>query len=118
MVVFVLELWFNERMSTSEHDVDKLIHSLGGDVAAAAFWEVTRQAVAKFRREKRIPNARLLHLKVARPDLFDSELRAGIDRRDLERRELDSEPDCDLGDPRDGDRRQDDRRGNCDETAA
>lgn len=105
-------------MSTSEHDVDKLIHSLGGDVAAAAFWEVTRQAVAKFRREKRIPNARLLHLKAARPDLFDSESRAGIDRRDSERRKLDADLDCDLGEPRDGDRRQDERRGNCEKAAA
>jgi hypothetical protein len=44
---------------------------LGGDVKAAEFFEISRQAVAKFRKENHIPRARLLHLKAARPDLFE-----------------------------------------------
>lgn len=51
-------------------NVDRAIEALGGDVAAAEFFEITRQGVAKWRKEKKIPNARLLHLKAARPDLF------------------------------------------------
>ena len=57
-------------MSKSINEAEELISALGGDVQAAEFWEVTRQAVAKFRKQGRIPNARMLHLKAARPDLF------------------------------------------------
>lgn len=38
------------------------------------------------------------------------ETRSGIERREEERRQVESGPDCDLGEPRDGDRRQEDRR--------
>lgn len=41
---------------------------------AAEFFEITRQGVAKWRKQKKIPNARLLHLKSARPDLFETAL--------------------------------------------
>lgn len=58
-----------------DNRVEFLIEALGGDVAAAEFWEISRQAVAKFRRQQRIPNARMLHLKAARPDLFVEEER-------------------------------------------
>lgn len=60
-------------MSTQNIDVEKIVAALGGDVAAAQFFEITRQAVAKFRKQGRIPNARLLHLKAARPDLFEKQ---------------------------------------------
>lgn len=70
-VAQLLELWFNGSMSTSPINVDKVVEALGGDVAAAQFFEITRQAIAKFRKQGRIPNARLLHLKAARPDLFE-----------------------------------------------
>lgn len=52
-------------------NVENVIEALGGDVKAAEFFEITRQAVAKFRKQNRLPNSRLLHLKAARPDLFD-----------------------------------------------
>jgi hypothetical protein len=60
-------------MSTSPINVDEVVEALGGDVAAAQFFEITRQAVSKFRKQGRIPNARLLHLKAARPDLFEDQ---------------------------------------------
>lgn len=63
-------------MSTQNIDVEKIVAALGGDVAAAQFFEITRQAVAKFRKQGRIPNARLLHLKAARPELFEKHDRA------------------------------------------
>jgi hypothetical protein len=58
-------------MSTSPINVDDVVEALGGDVAAAQFFEITRQAIAKFRKQGRLPNARMLHLKAARPDLFE-----------------------------------------------
>ena len=58
-------------MKVSSINVDEIIDALGGDVKAAEFFEITRQGVAKFRKQGRIPNARLLHLRAARPDLFE-----------------------------------------------
>jgi hypothetical protein len=52
-------------------NVNRIVDALGGDVKAAEFFEISRQAVAKFRKENHIPRARLLHLKAARPDLFE-----------------------------------------------
>lgn len=63
-------------MSQERTSVDRIIDALGGDVKAAEFFEITRQGVAKFRKQKKIPNARLLHLKAARPDLFEQEEQA------------------------------------------
>ena len=60
-------------MSNDQLNVDYVIEQLGGDVKAAEFFEITRQAVAKFRKQRRFPNARLLHLKAARPDLFEQQ---------------------------------------------
>lgn len=57
-------------MSNPSINVEHAIEALGGDVKAAEFFEITRQGVAKWRKEKKIPNARLLHLRAARPDLF------------------------------------------------
>jgi hypothetical protein len=54
-------------------NVGQVIDALGGDVAAAAFFEITRQAVAKFRKQNHLPNARFLHLKAARPDLVEQQ---------------------------------------------
>lgn len=51
-------------------NADEIVDALGGDVKAADFFEISRQAVAKFRKQNHIPRARLLHLKAARPDLF------------------------------------------------
>lgn len=52
-------------------NVNRIVDALGGDVKAAEFFEISRQAVAKFRKENHIPRARMLHLKAARPELFD-----------------------------------------------
>lgn len=41
------------------------------------------------------------------------ERRAGIERREGDRRKNLDEPDCDMGEPRDGDRRIEDRRSDC-----
>lgn len=46
-----------------------LIDRLGGTNAVAALCEVTPQAVSQWR-EDGIPNARLMFLKLARPDAF------------------------------------------------
>lgn len=61
-------------MRNTSIDVGLIIESIGGDVKAAEFFEITRQGVAKWRKQKKIPNARLLHLKSARPDLFETAL--------------------------------------------
>lgn len=58
-------------MDSIPNDADRIIEALGGDVQAAGFFEITRQAVAKFRKQGYLPRARLLHLKAARPDLFE-----------------------------------------------
>ena len=78
-------------MEIADRSVDEIIEELGGDVKAAKFFEITRQGVAKFRKEKHIPNAQLLHLKAARPDLFEPKVedRRVHDQRMGERRESD-----------------------------
>lgn len=115
-------------------DAKTIIKKLGGPSAAARFFECRPAAVSQWKRKNRIPPARLLHLKAARPDLFDlptppgtetepsmafgefGEPRTGLDRRDDDRRSA-SDPDFgELGEPRDGDRRQEDRRRDCGET--
>lgn len=63
-------------MSTQPINVSEIIDALGGDVKAAEFFEITRQAVAKFRKQNHIPRARMLYLKAARPDLVDQQERA------------------------------------------
>ena len=54
-------------------NVRTLIQQLGGPTKAAGFFECTSAAISQWIRENKIPNARLLHLKAARPDLFDNE---------------------------------------------
>lgn len=58
-------------MSNHHAEVNRILDALGGDVGAAEFFEITRQGVAKFRKQGYIPRARMLHLKAARPDLFE-----------------------------------------------
>lgn len=50
-------------------DANKIIDELGGTSAVAELCEVTPQAVSQWR-ESRIPPARLMFLKLARPDIF------------------------------------------------
>lgn len=50
-------------------DASKIIDALGGTNAVAELCEVTPQAVSQWR-EVGIPNARLMFLKLARPEVF------------------------------------------------
>jgi hypothetical protein len=54
-------------------DAKTIISKLGGPSAAARFFECRPAAVSQWKRDNKIPNARLLHLKAARPDLFERE---------------------------------------------
>lgn len=60
-------------MMNQPMNVKEIVDALGGDVRAAEFFEISRQAIAKFRKQNHIPRARLLHLKAARPDLFEQQ---------------------------------------------
>ena len=51
-------------------DANKVIDELGGTVAVAALCEVSKGAVSQWRTDG-IPNARLMFLKLARPDVFE-----------------------------------------------
>lgn len=72
-------------------DVSLIIQKLGGPSAAARFFECKPSAVSQWVSENKIPNARLLHLKAARPDLFGPKVeeRRARDQRMGERRALD-----------------------------
>jgi len=50
-----------------------IIQRLGGPSAAARFFECRPSAISQWKRDNKIPNARLLHLKAARPDLFEDQ---------------------------------------------
>lgn len=52
-------------------DVTLIITKLGGPSAAARFFECKPSAISQWKRDSKIPKARLLHLKAARPDLFE-----------------------------------------------
>ena len=54
-------------------NVKNLIQQMGGPVKASVFFECTSAAISQWIRENKIPNARLLHLKAAKPELFDAE---------------------------------------------
>ena len=53
-------------------DAKTIIQQLGGPSAAARFFECRPSAVSQWKRNNRIPNARMLHLKAARPDLLEA----------------------------------------------
>jgi hypothetical protein len=57
-------------MEHSNHSV--VIDRLGGNVAVAGLCRVTSQAVSKWRRDG-IPPARLMFLRLARPEAFAAE---------------------------------------------
>jgi len=52
-------------------DVTLIIQKLGGNTAAARFFEIRPSAISQWKSANKIPQARLLHLKAARPDLFE-----------------------------------------------
>jgi len=51
---------------------NQVIDALGGTVAVAALCNVTKGAVSQWR-ENGIPEARMMYLKLLRPDVFSSE---------------------------------------------
>lgn len=61
---------YNDRVENIEHS--KIIDRLGGNVAVAAIFKISSQAISKWRRDG-IPEARLMYLKVAHPDAFQVE---------------------------------------------
>lgn len=97
-------------------DARTIIQKLGGPSEAARFFECRPAAVSQWKRDNKIPHARLLHLKAARPDLF-GEPRSGIERREDDRRKHPDPDFGDFGEPRDGERRQEDRRRDDEEAA-
>ena len=58
-----------------EIDSNEIIDALGGTVKVAEMCEVTKAAVSQWR-ENGIPNARLMYLKLLRPDVFPPEQKA------------------------------------------
>lgn len=53
-----------------EHSDSSIIDALGGNTQVAALCEISSQAVSKWRRDG-IPRARLMFLRLLRPDVFD-----------------------------------------------
>lgn len=63
-------------MATMEHiDESKLIDECGGTVAVAKLCHVSSQAVSKWRREG-IPQARLMYIKLLKPEAFNKSKKA------------------------------------------
>ena len=56
-------------------DANKIIDAIGGTNAMAELCKVTPQAVSQWR-EDGIPEARLMYLKLARPDVFPPDSKA------------------------------------------
>jgi len=57
-------------------DDERIIDRLGGPVAVAKLCDVSPQAVSQWKRDG-IPRARLMFLKVVRPDIFESQQKMG-----------------------------------------
>lgn len=51
-------------------NVDFVVSQLGGDVKAAQYFEISRQAVAKWRKTKTLPRMVQRHLKDVKPELL------------------------------------------------
>lgn len=54
-----------------EHHDSSIIDALGGNTKVAVLCNVSSQAVSKWRREG-IPEARLMYLRLARPEVFSA----------------------------------------------
>lgn len=54
-----------------EHSDSSIIDALGGNTKVAELCEISSQAVSKWRREG-IPQARLMYLRLARPEAFQT----------------------------------------------
>lgn len=51
-------------------DVEKLIKDLGGTSKVSKLFDISTAAVSKWKREKKIPSARLMYLEVKYPKIF------------------------------------------------
>jgi hypothetical protein len=58
-------------MAHMKHIDSLIIDQLGGNTAVAKLFNVSSQAVSKWRNDG-IPDARLMYLRLAYPDLFDT----------------------------------------------
>jgi hypothetical protein len=59
-------------MNTKTQDPNLIIERLGGTVKTAELCDVSNQAVSQWRTDG-IPRARIMYLRVVRPDVFDDE---------------------------------------------
>lgn len=57
-------------------DASEIIERLGGTTAVARLFEIEPPSVSEWKRRNEIPKARLMFLKLARPDVFDESVGA------------------------------------------
>lgn len=62
-------------MSTLNLNVDFIVSQLGGDVGAAGYFNISRQAVAKWRKTKKLPRMVYIYLKETNPDLLNEAMK-------------------------------------------
>jgi hypothetical protein len=51
-------------------DVHAVVKKLGGTTRAAVFFEVTPSAVSKWKLRGRLPKAKAMYLRVAKPEVY------------------------------------------------
>ena len=85
-------------------DANTIINRLGGTQAAADLCRISKGAVSQWRRDG-IPEARLMFLKLARPDVFDE----GASGKRIAAEQTGSPVDL-RSEPRHGERRDEERR--------
>jgi hypothetical protein len=56
-------------------DANKIIDRLGGTNATARMCEIAPASVSEWRAKNAIPKARLMYIKLARPDVFEQQSR-------------------------------------------
>lgn len=59
-------------MKTPTLNVDFVVDQLGGDVGAAQYFEISRQAVAKWRKTNTLPRMVRRHLRDVKPELLEA----------------------------------------------
>jgi hypothetical protein len=56
-------------------DVHAVVKRLGGTTRAAVFFEVTPSAVSQWKRRGSLPKAKVMYLRVAKPEVYSAALR-------------------------------------------
>jgi hypothetical protein len=82
----------------------EIIDKLGGTVEVARMFNVTKGAVSQWR-ENGIPEARMMYLKLANPELFEQDAAANEEHRADPNRRTDNSPPHVMVEHRIGDRR-------------